>query len=92
MKHFALVTLAAFALLVPAVASAQGLQFVYRPELRAVVAVPPATAETATPAAARSAAEEIARHEAMGHAYRGTRIAQAAVHCDRAITEARKQF
>jgi hypothetical protein len=92
MKRFVPATLAAIALLVPTLASAQGFQFVYRPELRGIVAVARPSAEPGTPAVARSAAEEIARHEAMANAYRGTRIAQAAVHCDRLVAEARKQF
>ena len=95
MKRFALATLAAIALLGPSVASAQGLQLVYRPELRGMVAVPRQPVPTSAPAVARTPDEEIARHQAMMQAYRGTRMAQAAVHCDRVIAqarEARKQF
>lgn len=94
MKRFALAAVAAFALLAPTVASAQGARLVYRPELRGMVTVPQPV-ETSAPGVALSAGEEIARHQAMAQAYRGTRIAQAAAHCDRLIAkarEARKQF
>jgi hypothetical protein len=90
MKRFSLAALAAIALLVPTVASAQGLQFVYRPELRGWAVVPRQPVQTTAPAVARTADEEIARHQAMAQAFRGTRAAQAAVHCDRLIAEARK--
>jgi hypothetical protein len=90
MKRFALATVAAFALLAPTLVSAQGLELVYRPELRGMVAVP--RPQTFAPAVARTANEEIARHQAMAQAYRGTRNAQAAVHCDRLIAQAKKQF
>jgi hypothetical protein len=93
MKRFAFATIAAIALLGPSVASAQGLELVYRPELRGMVAVP--RPQTFAPAVARSADQEISRHQAMAQAYRGTRNAQAAVHCDHLIAqarEARKQF
>jgi hypothetical protein len=95
MKRFALSAVTAFALLVPSVVSAQGLQLVYRPELRGMVAVPRQPVEAPAPIVARTAGEEIARHRAMAQGFRGTRIAQAAVHCDRLIArakEARKQF
>ena len=86
MKRFTLLAVAAFALLVPTAAGAQA-PYVYRPELRAWVFVPkpaPGVFEARTPA------ETIARHEAMANGFRGTRMAQAAVHCDRMIKEARE--
>jgi hypothetical protein len=92
MKRFALATLAAFALLVPTVAAAQGVQFVYRPELRGLVPAPRPQVESSAPVVARSAEEQIARHQAMALTFRGARHAQAAAHCDRLIAEARKQF
>ena len=101
MKRFALVTAAAIALLAPTIAGAQGVELVYRHELRGMVAVPRrpvqpgASVEERKPAVVRTFSEEIAYHQAMAAAYRGTKIAQAAVHCDRLIAEARearKQF
>jgi hypothetical protein len=95
MKRFTLAAVAAIIVLGPSVASAQGLQLVYRPELRGMIAVPRPPVQTPAPAVARTADEEIARHQAMAQGYRGTRMAQAAVHCDRLIAqarEARKQF
>ena len=87
MKRFTtLLAAAAFTLLVPNVADAQA-PYVYRPELRAWVFVPkpaPGVLEGRTPA------ENIARHEAMANGYRGTRMAQAAMHCDRMAKEARE--
>jgi hypothetical protein len=86
MTRVTLLAAVAFALLVPTVAAAQA-PFVYRPELRAWVFVPkPATGAVAP----RTPGETIARHEAMANAYRGTRMAQAAVHCDRMVKEARE--
>lgn len=83
-----LLAAAAFALLMPAVAGAQA-PYVYRPELRAWVFVPkPAPGVFAL----RTPGETIARHEAMANGYRGTRMAQAAVHCDRMIKEAREEL
>ncbi len=83
-----LLVAAAFALLVPTVAGAQA-PYVYRPELRAWVFVPKPATGVFTP---RTPGENIARHEAMAHGYRGTRMAQAAVHCDRIIKEAREEL
>ena len=87
MKRFTtLLAAAAFTLLVPTVAGAQA-PYVYRPELRAWIFVPkpaPGVFEARTPA------ETIARHEAMANGYRGTRMAHAAVHCDRMVKEARE--
>jgi hypothetical protein len=86
MKRFTLFATVAFALLVPTVATAQA-PYVYRPELRAWVFVPKAASGVVAP---RTAGENIVRHEAMANGYRGTRMAQAAVHCDRMIKEARE--
>ena len=88
MTRNVLLALTAFTLAVPAFASAQGVPLVYRHELRQMVPAPNRPSE-ALAAAVLSPSEEIARHEAMAHAYRGTRIAQAATHCDRAIKQAR---
>jgi hypothetical protein len=86
MTRFTLLAVVACALLVPTVAAAQA-PYVYRPELRTWVYVPkPATGVVAP----GTAGEHIARHEAMANAYRGTRMAQAAVHCDRLVKEARE--
>lgn len=88
MTRFTLLAAVSFALLVPAVAGAQA-NFTYRPELRGWIPNPPAVSGTMTP---RTPAETITRHEAMAHAYRGTRMAQAAVHCDRMVREAREEL
>jgi hypothetical protein len=85
MKRVALFASIACALLVPTVAAAQA-PYVYRPELRAWVFVPKAARGVIAP---RTASENIVRHEAMALGYRGTRMAQAAVHCDRMVKEAR---
>jgi len=87
MKRFTLLNVAALALLVPTIAGAAN-GFVYRPELRQWVPVPP------TPQAkvvTLSLKDNIARHEHMGQAYRGTRMAQAAVHCDRLVAQLREE-
>jgi hypothetical protein len=86
MKRFSLFATVALALLFPAVATAQA-PYVYRPELRAWVFVPKAAPGVATP---RTPGENIVRHEAMANTFRGTRMAQSAVHCDRMIKEARE--
>jgi hypothetical protein len=86
MTRFTLLAAVAFALLVPTVAAAQA-PYVYRPELRAWVFVPKAAPGVVAP---RTAGEHIARHEAMANSYRGTRMAQAAVHCDRMVKNARE--
>ena len=88
MKRFALFATAAFVLLTPTLAPAQA-PYVYRPELRAWVYMPKAAP---TAVAQRSAAEHIARHEAMAQHHRGTRMAQAAEHCDRMIKDARAEL
>lgn len=86
MKRFTLLAIAAFVLLSSTVAAAQA-PFVYRPELRGWIPVPQTAPKAVTP---RAAGETIARHEAMAQGYRGTRMAQAAVHCDRMVKEARE--
>ena len=86
MKRFTLLTVAALALLVPTVVDAGQAPFVYRPELRQWVPIPP---EPEKGVSTRTLREETARHEAMAQIYRGTRMAQAAVHCDRLIRQMR---
>ena len=86
MKRFTLLAIAAFVLLSPTVVGAQA-PFVYRPELRGWIPVPQAALKDVTP---RTSGETVARHEAMAQGYRGTRMAQAAVHCDRMVTQARE--
>ena len=89
MTRIVILLAGAAALLVPTLASAQApLTLTYRPELRQMIAVPQRPADGQV-TVARSLTEEIARHEAMAHAYRGTRLAQAAAHCDRLIQQAR---
>jgi hypothetical protein len=87
MKRFVLLTVAALALLAPTVANAGQAPFVYRPELRHWVLVPP---EPGKGVITRTLREEISRHESMARAYRGTRMAQAAVHCDRIMAQLRE--
>jgi hypothetical protein len=87
MKRFFLLIVAALALLVPPVANAGQAPFVYRPELRQWVPVPP---EPGKGQITRTLREEVARHERMAHAYRGTRMAHAAVHCDRMMARLRE--
>ena len=87
MKRFVLLTVAALALLAPTIANAAQAPFVYRPELRQWVPVPP---EPGKGVITRSLREEVIRHEAMAQAHRGTRMAQAAVHCDRMIAQLRE--
>lgn len=90
MKRFILLSLVAMALVIPAVARAESrLQFVYRPELRQWVVVPSPVPATA-PIVALTPVETIAKHQAMGHGYRGTRMAQGAAHCERMVQEARE--
>ena len=88
MKSFTFATVAAFALLVPALASAgPSYTMVYRPELRTTVLVPSRT-EGAPLTETRQ--EMLARHRAMAAAYRtiNTRsAANPADHCDRIIAE-----
>jgi hypothetical protein len=88
MKSFSRFAVALFALLVPALASAQGqYKLVYRPELRTVVLVPNRT-ESAPPVS-EPRADMIARHKAMAAAYRlnpsSRTLASPADHCDRLV-------
>jgi hypothetical protein len=85
MKRITLLAAVAFALLVPTVAAAQA-PFVYRPELRGWIPVPKAAP---TAVAQETTREHIARHEAMAQHHQGTRMAQAAEHCDRMVKAAR---
>jgi hypothetical protein len=89
MKRFTLLAVVGFALLLPTLARAEGAQFVYKPEFRQWVVVPPAPQVTA-PAVTPTPNEIIARHEAMAAAYRGGRMAHGATHCDRMIAQARE--
>jgi hypothetical protein len=86
MKRFTLLAVTAFALLTPTVAFGQAA-FTYRPELRGWIPNPPAATGVMK---ARTLGETIVRHEAMAQGYRGTRMAQAAAHCDRIIKDARE--
>jgi hypothetical protein len=90
MKRITLLAAVAFAMLVPTLAHSQGLHFVYRPELRQWITMPDVKPSTA--AVMQSAADIIARHEAMAHAYRGGHNAQSAVHCDRLVQQAREDL
>jgi hypothetical protein len=89
MKRFALLAVVAFALLAPTVAYGQGAKFVYRPEFKQWVVVPQA-APLAVPDQTSTPNEIIAKHEAMANAHRGGRMAQAAMHCDRMVAQARE--
>ena len=92
MKRLLYIAIAALALAVPAIASAQGVTLVYRPELRGFVAVPtvpaPSVAAQREPAAP---ADVIARHEAMatGPRINPRHAATGSAHCDRHIASAR---
>lgn len=88
MKRFTLLAVVALALLAPTVAYGEGAKFVYRPELKQWVVVPPAP-QAAANAVTPTPNDIIAKHEAMAHAYRGSRMAHAATHCDRMVAEAR---
>lgn len=89
MKRFTLLALVAFALLAPTVAYGQGAKFVYRPEFKQWVVVPP-PAPVAAAAVTPTPNEIIVRHEAMAAAFRGGRMAHAATHCDRIVAQARE--
>ena len=80
------------ALLIPTLAAAQGVELVYRPELRGLVPVPGTAVKSQVAAERPSPTGLITRHTAMAQTYRGTRIAQAAVHCDRIVREARAEL
>ena len=100
MKRFYFVVVATLALFLPAIASAQGVTLVYRPELHGMVTVPaPAVPTTRTRQAstpAETPLEIIARHQAMvvgfrtnGSANSGLLSTVAADHCERLIASAR---
>jgi hypothetical protein len=89
MKRFALLAVVAFALLAPTVAYGQGATFVYRPEFKQWVVVPPA-APMAVPNETPTPNEIIAKHQAMANAHRGGRMAQATMHCDAIVAQARE--
>jgi hypothetical protein len=95
MKRFSLVSISALALLVPTLTFAQ-VQGVYIPGAHPRVVVVPSDKETSTTKVERAPmtpTQVIARHEAMAAARRAhSRVDYSAVaHCDRLITEARKQ-
>jgi hypothetical protein len=101
MKRFFLVTVTALAL-VPSLASAQGWTFVYRPELRGMIAVPTqqvaAEPKAVVDKVPPTPAEIVARHEAMARGYRarandrsGANVV-AAAHCDRLIAQAQAEL
>jgi hypothetical protein len=87
MKRFTLLAVVAFALLAPTIAYGEGARFVYRPELKQWVVVPPA-AQVPANAVTPTPNDIIARHGAMAAAHRGGRMAHAATHCDRMIAKA----
>ena len=92
MKRITAIAIATFALLIPTIAAAHTpITMVYRPELRAMVAVK--TAPTGNPIV-RSLREEIARHQAMAAGYRiavtHNGADHAAAHCDRLVAELRE--
>lgn len=93
MKRVSSIAVALFALLIPALASAQPhYKMVYRPELRTMVLVPvPSTTVPIT----ESRDEMIARHRAMAAGYRlnpnQRALANPADHCDRLVAELQKE-
>jgi hypothetical protein len=95
MKRFFFAAVAATALLVPSITSAQRVKMMYRPELRGYVAVPAAQAPPVT-APAPTPAEVIAIHTAIAQGYRanpndrGAATAAAIAHCDRLVASARE--
>ena len=94
MKRFFLVTVAAFALLVPTLTFAQGVKTVYRPEVHGtVIVVPPAPATPVVRAekVPLTPANVIALHQPMANGYRtANRVNYSAVaHCERALATAR---
>ena len=97
MKRFVLVTVAAFALLVPALTFAQGVKTVYRPEVHGTIVVVPQAPAAHVVKAERTPltpAQVIARHEPMANAYRvANRVNYSAVaHCERLVAEARTEL
>ena len=96
MKRFSLIVIAAFALLVPTLASAQsGTKMVYRPDLRTMLPTPEQAA-AATSQVTPSPQEVIKRHEAMARGYRlhpsGRGMATPAAHCDKLVRDARAEL
>jgi hypothetical protein len=95
MKRFSLVAISALALLVPTLTFAQ-VQAAYIPGAHPRVVVSPSDKETATAQVERAPmtpTHVIARHAAMGAAQGAhPHVNYSAVaHCDRLMTEARKQ-
>ena len=96
MKRFHFTAIAAFALLVPVLASAQDVTLVYRHELRGMVTVPSPQPQPAAAAVERvplSPQQVIAKHEAMVIGFRANANARggaavATVHCERLIAQA----
>lgn len=89
MKRFTLLAVVAFALLAPTIAYSEGAKFVYRPELKQWIVVPPA-AQVAPNAVTPTPNDVIAKHEAMAAFHRGGRMAHMTAHCDRMIAQARE--
>ena len=97
MKRLFVVTLAAFALLVPTLTHAQGVKTVYRPEVHGTIIVVPQTPVTPVIKAEKAPlapAKIIARHKAMANGYRNAlRVNYSAVaHCDRKVAAARAEL
>ena len=97
MKRLFVVSLAAFALLVPTLTFAQGVKTIYRPEVHGTVIVVPQTSSTPIVRADKQTptpAQVIARHQQWANAYRvATRVNYSAVaHCERAIAKARAEL
>lgn len=89
MKRFTFLAIVAAALLMPTFARAEGATFTYRPELRQWVPVPaPVRAAAAAPLTAEA---RVAKHEAMAHGQRATRMMQGAAHCERMMQQAREE-
>lgn len=89
MKRFTFLAIVAAALLMPTFAHAEGSTFTYRPELRQWVPVPAPVSAAAAPL---TAAERLAKHEAMAHGQRGTRMIQGTAHCERMMQQAREEL
>ena len=97
MKRFFLVTLAAFALLVPTLTFAQGVKTVYRPEVHGtIIVVPqaPAIPVAKVAKAPLTPAGVITLHQPMANSYRvANRVNYSAVaHCERAVAKARTEL
>ena len=97
MKRLFVITLAAFALLVPTLTLAQGVTTVYRPEVHGTIIVVPQTPATLVIKAEKAPlapAKVIARHEAMANGYRNAvRVNYSAVaHCERKVAAARAEL